>query len=471
MKRILIVDDSRVAREFLKSHLENSQFEVDIANDGIHALERLLDFHPDLIISDVEMERLGGFHLVRILRQSLKINIPIILVSGVWNNKLGFYLKKRLGNITLLKKPVEVEKLNQLIAEIMGSKISTQYELPDNFDFISILSNYSQYLEEIYNQQLILREIERLSQFTNRLDEYVNALNEILQTFLICNSLIVFLRIGRENIFYRSRRFPKNKSMIRILKWFKKSDNMHEKELVSFPLSEDEKMALNIQSSFSGTFSFNNKLEGSLRFKIFLEYAEDPFSNFFLEILQQKLNEYCQILLLNEQSRLHGITDFLTNSYNRKHMIDVLIREDERFQRKQTNYAISMLDIDHFKKINDQYGHQTGDRVLQQVANLIWHHIRRYDLLFRVGGEEFIILFPDCGLSDGLVITERIRELIAEYNFNPFVRSVTVSQGVVDRLSMPDVTIDQLINIADTFLYKAKEEGRNQVRYLTGRVK
>jgi diguanylate cyclase (GGDEF)-like protein len=128
-----------------------------------------------------------------------------------------------------------------------------------------------------------------------------------------------------------------------------------------------------------------------------------------------------------------------------------------------------LVDVDHFKRINDQHGHQIGDVVLKEIAGLLAQELRAADVLARYGGEEFILLLPNATLAQGLAIAERVRERVAQHGFG--LRGaplrVTVSVGVAALDSAPAESNgpvdEQLVQAADAALYRAKELGRNRV--------
>lgn len=155
--------------------------------------------------------------------------------------------------------------------------------------------------------------------------------------------------------------------------------------------------------------------------------------------------------------------DYLTNVYNRRFFMEKLETEVERAQRTGSNFSLVMLDIDHFKKINDNFGHNAGDLVLKSIAEMIKNRIRKIDFLARWGGEEFVILMLDTTVSMSKVLIEELRENISKI-YIPCVDSVTASFGVVGYSK--DDTVDTLVQKADTMMYKAKTEGRNCVRYM-----
>jgi diguanylate cyclase (GGDEF)-like protein len=160
------------------------------------------------------------------------------------------------------------------------------------------------------------------------------------------------------------------------------------------------------------------------------------------------------------QSRLERMAtiDKLTGAFNR-HAFDELIESAiNRSEQKQVPFSIALLDIDHFKTINDSYGHQMGDQVLQQVAQACQSQLSEQDVVCRWGGEEFVILLPGTDLNQAQLAMERLKQTINEKAMKP---SVTVSIGVVQRIDLE--TKQSVIHRADTAMYRAKESGRNRV--------
>ncbi len=182
--------------------------------------------------------------------------------------------------------------------------------------------------------------------------------------------------------------------------------------------------------------------------------------NLTLEEVNQKLEEKNQILYIN------SITDELTQVYNRSFLFTVLMREFSRAQRHQLNLICMMLDIDHFKTLNDKYGHLAGDLVLHQSSKLIREHLRNEDVFGRYGGEEFMIILPDTDLVQGLIVAEKIRSIIENQTFKYHSHNlkITFSMGISDLLGSRADTMDTFIRCADDALYQAKRNGRNQVR-------
>ncbi|KLO25097.1 GGDEF domain-containing protein [Marinitoga sp. 1155] len=165
---------------------------------------------------------------------------------------------------------------------------------------------------------------------------------------------------------------------------------------------------------------------------------------------------------IKELERL-SLIDYLTGVYNRRAITDLLKKEIERSKRENKFFSVIMLDFDNFKSVNDKYGHDAGDEVLRKTVELIRQKIRYYDLIGRLGGEEFLIILSNISIENSLKVSERIRKAIEEniVYINGHKIKITVSQGV--SMFNGNKNIDQLIKEADLALYEAKEKGKNKV--------
>ena len=197
------------------------------------------------------------------------------------------------------------------------------------------------------------------------------------------------------------------------------------------------------KDSIRGFFLYSNKLEGSRDFLKTLFY---------------------QITMAIENARLYysAVTDGLTGLYIRRYFQLTLEQEFQRARRYDRKFSLLMIDIDHFKSINDTYGHQQGDAVLKEVAKILRYQTREVDLVARYGGEEMSVILPETNLEGAMLTAEKIRSTVERYQF-PGGLKVTVSIGAAycDKNYPPDK--EALIKLADDALYRAKETGRNKV--------
>ena len=198
----------------------------------------------------------------------------------------------------------------------------------------------------------------------------------------------------------------------------------------------------------------------------------------FIENLASIIAICLENVINSERLTYIGLTDALTNVSNRRFVEQRMLEEIGRARRQQYNIACLYLDIDFFKKINDQYGHQSGDDVLKEVATRIKAELRLSDTLGRFGGEEFVVILVNASLHDALQVAERIRASIAGKTFKLSVAEVcntSISIGIStlnDENNQGDITTTahELLWRADRALYDAKEQGRNRVCHLEQRA-
>lgn len=218
-----------------------------------------------------------------------------------------------------------------------------------------------------------------------------------------------------------------------------------------------------LSQSYMAGIKFNQGFLQSHRLSKQLKKHNIKLQNLTLQ-LEDKVTERTNALAqanINLQKLAH--TDTLTQVPNRLGMHWVIEQEQARFSRSGVPYAIAMIDLDYFKSINDQFGHDAGDEVLVKCALVVQDTIRQQDKLARWGGEEFIMLLPETDLQGATIVAERIRLAIAQsvVEINDVKISITATIGVVEAL--PGESFDAALKRSDIALFKGKEEGRNKV--------
>jgi diguanylate cyclase (GGDEF)-like protein len=191
-------------------------------------------------------------------------------------------------------------------------------------------------------------------------------------------------------------------------------------------------------------------------------YILKPYSEKELHAtIKMALSKHQQYQSILEKS----ILDPLTDLYNRRYLEEALDKELLRAKRHQYPVSLILIDIDHFKQVNDNYGHNTGDEVLKRMADIMRNNVRNSDIICRYGGEEILILLPECSLEKSSFIAELLRKIVSEIKVacdNFTLTNITISAGIA---SFPDhgLTRKALIEVADVALYQAKAQGRNQI--------
>jgi len=250
--------------------------------------------------------------------------------------------------------------------------------------------------------------------------------------------------------------------------------------LESFPNLNNPKFIRSCKSVFSfGNFCFfSQKLHGYL-----FPFKSSSYVGTEFEFMQQScamgplrdegneikylfiyVQDVTEVAVYEQKLVEMNMRDSLTGIYNRGFMEAKLNEEYFRHKRYSRSFSIIMFDIDHFKKVNDEFGHQCGDFILKSVSSRISATIRNIDYLFRYGGEEFCCMLPETNLEGAELVAERFRKAIMdmENNFNGTVVKVTISLGAAT-LTHDTESPNALIQQADEALYKAKRGGRNRV--------
>jgi diguanylate cyclase (GGDEF)-like protein len=199
------------------------------------------------------------------------------------------------------------------------------------------------------------------------------------------------------------------------------------------------------------------------------EYLTKPFDPYEL---RARLRAGARIVELQDSLiqardalRDQAMHDPLTRLLNRRATMDALLGELNRCGREEKPLTAMMVDLDHFKSVNDRYGHPAGDAVLCEVSRRLRISSRTYDVVGRIGGEEFLIVAPGCGAAQGVAQAERLREVVGTQpiTFKDLSINVTISVGVATMLHPKHDAIEVLLGLADQALYRAKAGGRNRV--------
>lgn len=197
----------------------------------------------------------------------------------------------------------------------------------------------------------------------------------------------------------------------------------------------------------------------SIRRALVAAVVADVLAGYVLLLLNSERLE-AELRAAQQDIEMLARTDSLTGLWNRRHFEDTIAAEIERARRYGTPLALLALDADHFKRINDEFGHHAGDAVLRELARLLTATTRRSDLLCRWGGEEFMVLAPDTGCPQAAAMAEKIRLAVAGHDLDA-VGGMTVSVGVGELL--PGESTEAWVRRVDAALYDAKQGGRNRV--------
>lgn len=207
---------------------------------------------------------------------------------------------------------------------------------------------------------------------------------------------------------------------------------------------------------------YKEKVLGVLLLATFRSYQEDELP--LVEYLTNQIGITLDNALTHEKVERLSIADGLTGLYNRRYISERFVDEFSKASRYQTPLSILIMDVDHFKKVNDSFGHQVGDNALVGVAQVLRQSVRETDMVGRYGGEEFVVLLPHTPMEQARIVAEKIRQAVAAAPVEGMGgQALTISIGVAGYPDIPAADMEDLVRRADAALYRAKEEGRNRV--------
>ncbi len=414
--RVLYVEDEATIRDSLANILRRRTGEVITAENGAEGFILFEELNPDVVITDIRMPVMDGLEMCRKIRE--KRNTPIVITTG-YNDEAYLLSAIELGVDSYVKKPVDFKKLEFALTRIAHNLLNERMIEEKNQYIANILDVYPGFI-------MIVDE-----------DAKVCYLNRSFLDFMECESFEQFEKdyrtlekfvIERELSFYKGKAFGK---------WVKEMIQHPELDYVIHMKGEGE-----MHEEDAGAYLARIKPVPGTNHHI-VNFTDVTL----IEIIR---------LLYHELA----IKDPLTKVFNRKKFYEDLDVEIERARRYKHIISLIMLDIDHFKNVNDRFGHQEGDRILMEIVSLIRQTIRKNDVFARYGGEEFILFLPETTLEGSLLIAERLRDMIARNDFH-LPQSITCSFGVATFEGESDV--DAFIKKADDALYTAKKNGRNRV--------
>ena len=481
--KILIADDSPTVIEMVKFILEKEGYSVIVASDGVEAINKVYKEKPDLVLLDVLMPKMNGYQVCRLLKEDTNTaHIPVIMLAAseqksdeFWGLTTGAdeFFTKDFTTTQLAGTIGKILKLKPFLKEPVTPRTFLKKEISSE----EILSRINNLLDRKLFESTIGNEISKIA---TSIYDY----EETAKSILTLLSRIVRYEIGALLI---EEVGEKRLSVLLNGEVNERVISEFEEKLVGQmdtekPEKERESLTFNIKifneeyQKESGTKSLNTFFAfplkargeiigilglGSCKAGSFSKESLDTL-NLITDQISMVINNVCLYQRVNHLS----ITDGLTGLYNYRYFQDMLKREFERAQRYKLNLSLIMIDIDHFKKINDNYGHQQGDEVLRELGIRLKEEIRQHlDTPARYGGEEFVFILPNTGKKGARLVAERVRKKISECRFpgRDISLQITLSLGVA---SYPDKRIEKysdLVKKADEALYRAKEEGRNKV--------
>ena len=413
------MEDEVHVREMLSRFLQRFCKQLYIAKDGEEGLELYKKHHPDIVISDIRMPKMSGLEMSEAIKKTNPSQLIILITAH--NDSEFLYKAINLGIDGYILKPVDLdvvnEKLNSLIQRIQNERAAqelkkSQEQLQLLFQAIEQMHEMVQITDTDGNIIYVNPAAEKATQYSK--EELIGTNNRLLKSG------------EHSNKFYK--KFWKN------------------------ILSGEIYQNVFVNKRKDGSLYYDEKIISPLK-------DEDGNIHHFVSTSR----DITQRISLEKKLQKLATRDSLTGAYNRYKMATLIEEEIKRAKRYGENFSLLMLDIDKFKNVNDTYGHDVGDYILQELSRIVLKTIRKTDSFGRWGGEEFMLLAPHTNAEQAVELAQKIRKNIEEHSFM-HVKKVTLSIGVTQYKK--DEKEKALLKRVDQALYEAKANGRNQVVFL-----
>jgi len=479
--KILLIDDSMTQLQTLKLKFSNAGYDVEIALDGSEGYKKVFEIAPDIILSDIIMPNLNGYQLCRLLKNNeFTKKIPIILLT-VLTKKIDKFWGNKSGADKFISKTEDFEEIEKAACKLLDKNpISDEYKdllMKNKVSEEAVQNQINLVLDELLMNSTFLNEFRDLGEYLSHEKVLVEKTFQLLGSFIDYNIAGLFLNNpdkNEKNILHMD--FNKNHvsgfvcekikrdffSAMPGFKEFSIRDFSH--DIIRENIEEDRTI-LNtneFKTQLIVPLISNGKLLGGICF-FNTEEAKYTESKFYKTMISE-LSILLKMQYLYSETEYVSVIDGLTGLYNRRHFEVNIEREFLRVKRYTADLSMAMIDIDHFKKVNDTYGHQFGDYVLKEISGIISESFRKTDMIYRYGGEEIAVILTETPIDGAIIPLERLRERVAKHDFiyNGEKTNLTISIGVSCNLEEMNVQ-GELVEYADKALYNAKQNGRNRL--------
>ncbi len=451
--RILVIDDTASNRKLFKHKLEQKYYQVELAASGHEALKILEKETIDLIILDVMMPIMDGFEVCKKIRSNPKTSLTPIIMATALRDSENRIKGLKCGADDFLCKPIDDTSLFARIRSLLRLKmIMDEWILRDNAaKKFSLEGRQEPPMADVKSGNASIYIFENNQADEKLLQEILRSEKNIVSRLNSSEELIETVKTQDIDILIISLEVTDIDALKLCSKLRSDNHSRYLPILITAEQTNSERLALALD------LGVNDYIIKPIEPSEVIARARTLIKR---KRFQEKLKENY------ETSLSLALTDSLTGIYNRRYLLNHLEHKIEAALTTDKPLSVMVLDIDHFKKINDTYGHDAGDQVLIELTQRIEKNIRNIDIVARLGGEEFVIVVPDLNPEQALDMANRLRRVIAEEVFT-FTKkdlqiSVTVSIGVATTCKATQ-SQDQLLKHADLALYEAKENGRNIV--------
>ncbi|HZY49086.1 MAG TPA: PleD family two-component system response regulator [Devosia sp.] len=448
--RVLIVDDIPTNVRLLEARLTAEYFEVKTASSGREALAICADGQLDIVLLDVMMPEMDGFEVCRRLKADVRTaHIPVVMITALdqpsdrvkgLQSGADDFLTKPVDDVQLMARVKSLARLKALTDELRA-RAQTGQEIAIE-DAMRVMDTANVEPGRILLVDNDVRSAERIKGYLSpphNVDVLANPADAAMQVALAQYELaIVSMALG-------------DFDPLRVCSQMRTLEQT--RGLPILLIAEDSDRPRVVRGLDLGVNDFimrpieRNELAARVRTQIRrYRYAAE---------LRQSVTNTLAL----------AVTDELTGLYNRRYFDRHLSLMLDKAREQERDMAVMLIDMDFFKAVNDNHGHDIGDAVLKEFAERLKRNIRGVDLACRFGGEEFVVLMPDTDFRQAQGVAERVRMAVAERGFEaPGLRPLTVTCSVGVALNEHELdTPEMILKRADVALYRAKREGRNRV--------
>ena len=457
--------------------LEGAGYDVVTARDGLEAIEKAVVEDVQLIILDVMMPRMTGYQACRLLKTDPATrDLPVVILTS--RDQAGDrFWGLETGADYYITKDSEPHRILDLVQNVLGTgpvKPRARPAAPPRSN-VDILSRVNDLLDRKLYEATILSEIGRVARNLVHFDETFTSVMGLIgrvvdftvgaMAFVEDDALDMVLMVHR----HAAPEAIADAQAQVLATVTRERGGVAPARVASRVFAPAAASGGPVERTLGGFASFpvvtNDRLVGLLALGGRSLARMAPETGGFLGQAANQSYIVMENSRLFERVRELSIRDGVTGLFNHRHLMELVQSEFERVDRYQKPFSLLMIDIDHFKRVNDEHGHPAGDEVLQEMANVLRQELRAVDAVGRYGGEEFLILLPETPHEEARQTAERVRAEVAAHVFRAesVPLRVTISVGVATAPADAAGTWTAVIGEADKALYRAKMAGRDRV--------
>lgn len=475
MTRVFLVDDSASARTLLCGRLREHGFDVVDLATAAEAAELAINAQPDIVVTDLWMPGISGLQLCRLLRSDpATAHVPVVLLTGSDDRRSRFWARHAGASAYVTK--TEIDRLIEVLTtlDVAQAPVLAPRGRAPTSSRGNVQERLSQLLDTSLFETTIAGEVRALSQRAEEIEQLFEGLAALASEVAEYRWLALTIDETAQSGKVMPRLFLHSHSDQQ-----EQSEN-EARDALALPIAPERRKPAErsvvviadhrpVEASWSAApillpVLFGTTILGRIAISPIRRGASQDDRR-FSALLANELGGPLRMAALVADARRIASTDTLTNLLNRRAFIERVERTRNGPEMERFPMSMLLLDLDHFKQVNDTLGHDAGDAVLQGVARVLSGMARKTDVVARWGGEEFVIALSRTAEAGARIAAERVRRAIAETPIpmaNGTERRVSASIGLASAEGI-GWELDELLNRADKAMYAAKHRGRNRV--------